>query len=232
MRDQSNQAEASSHQKVWELLPWYVNGTLTDPELSAVRQHISSCQICQDEIVQCQSIAAAVRSTEGTEWKPTPEHLARLMVGLDHENMPTIPVDWSTRVREWLQRNLKAVQIAPSPLRWTLAMQTTMIVLLAGTVVWQAAMSPQLYRTLSEGGTAFQPGRTYISVVFADDITEGELRTLLSTVQGTIVAGPSPLAVYIVSVPGSGAEPDARASMALDTLRKHPKVRLAELRHP
>jgi hypothetical protein len=41
-----------------------------------------------------------------------------------------------------------------------------------------------------------------------------------------------PLTVYTVSVPSSGAAPDARASVALDMLRKYPKVRLAELKQP
>jgi hypothetical protein len=154
------------------------------------------------------------------------------MARLDRGSTYLVPEGWWTRSRAWLQKNLEAVQMAPSPLRWTLAVQTAMIVLLTGTIVWQAAMSPQLYRTLSEGGAGLESGRTHISVVFADDITERELRTLLSTVQRTIVAGPSPLTVYIVSVPSSGAAPDARASVALDTLRKHPKVPLAELKQP
>src|SRR5262245_23828435 len=101
MRDQSNETEAGRHQNVWELLPWYVNGTLTDPERSVVTYHVSSCQICQGEVVRCQSIAAAVRSDEETEWTPS-EHLARLMARLNHETISPVPEGWWTRVHQWL----------------------------------------------------------------------------------------------------------------------------------
>jgi hypothetical protein len=230
MRDQSKHAEATRHQRVWELIPWYVNGTLSDTERTMVTQHLALCQICQGEVVRCQSIVATVHSTAEVEWTPSQENLERLMGRLEYGTASTILERWWSRVRDWLQRNLEAVQIAPSLLRWGLAVQTSMIILLAGTIVWHMTMTPQIYQTLSEGGAALEPGRTQISVVFVEDITEGELRSLLSTVQGTLVAGPSPLAVYIVSVPVSGTEPDARTSLALDMLRKHPKVRLAEPR--
>ena len=64
-----------------------------------------------------------------------------------------------------------------------------------------------------------------IRVVFADDITEKELRTLLASVGGTIIHGPSALGVYTVTIPLAGR---AQLGPVLEALRAHPQVRLAE----
>jgi hypothetical protein len=113
------------------------------------------------------------------------------------------------------------------------------IVLLAAVIILNLAPSiapPLAYRTLSRveqnAVTGLDPDSVHISVVFADDITERELRALLSTVQGMIVAGPSPMGVYTVAVPASGGERAARTQATLETLRAHPKVRLAESKEP
>jgi len=113
------------------------------------------------------------------------------------------------------------------------------IVLLAAVIILNLAPSiapPLAYRTLSRveqnAVTGLDPDSVHISVVFADDITERELRALLSTVQGMIVAGPSPMGVYTVAVPASGDERAARTRATLETLRAHTKVRLAELKEP
>ena len=38
------------HNNVSELLPWYVNQTLTPSELESVEKHIRVCEACQQEI--------------------------------------------------------------------------------------------------------------------------------------------------------------------------------------
>ena len=83
MRDPSDQSDGNHHQKVWEILPWYVNGTLEGHEHDFVARHILSCQSCADEVVRCQSIATAVRSSEEAARTPSPENLARLMERID-----------------------------------------------------------------------------------------------------------------------------------------------------
>ena len=38
------------HEKLTELLPWYVNGTLPQIEYDAVEKHVSNCETCQQDI--------------------------------------------------------------------------------------------------------------------------------------------------------------------------------------
>ena len=72
----------------------------------------------------------------------------------------------------------------------------------------------------------------HLQVVFADDITEREIRTLLSSIGATIVAGPTPMAVYTVALVANYREVPAQTQERLALLRAHPRVRLAEAKQP
>ena len=173
MMSNHKEAKTKRHQEVWELLPWYVNGTLKDPDRDMVAHHISECSACADELAKCRSVAAALRDPEMTEWTPSPEkHVARFMAHM---------------------QDMQDSERSPF-----------------GDFVYIAAC-------------ARLPD--YINIVVADDITEEELKALVSSVEGEIVEGPSPTMAYIVRVPLT-----VDTSTALETLRAHPKVRQANLR--
>ena len=233
MRDPSGPSDGNDHQKVWEILPWYVNGTLEGHEHEFVARHILRCQICADEVVRCQSIATAVRSSEEAARTASPEHFARLMECIDRAGASAAPERWRIRVREWTEKIRLVFQETPSLFRWALAAQTATIVLLAAAMIWQASVAPSfLYQTLSDAGSGPEPGRVHLQVVFADDITEREIRTLLSSIRAKIVAGPSPMAVYTVALAADDREAPAQTQERLALLRSHPKVRLAEAKQP
>ena len=233
MRDPSDQSDGKHHQKVWEILPWYVNGTLEDHEHEFAARHILRCQSCADEVVRCQSIATAVRSSEEAARTPSPENFARLMERIDRGRASAAPKRWRIRVRDWIEKIRLAFQETPSLFRWTLAAQSAAIVLLAAGVIWQSSVAPSLlYRTLSDAGSDPEPGRVQLQVVFADDTTEREMRTLLGSIGATIVAGPSPMAVYTVALAADDHEAPAQTQERLALLRAHPKVRLAEAKQP
>ena len=88
MRDPSDESNGE-HEKVWEILPWYVNGTLESHEREFVARHILRCRSCTDEVERCQSIATAVRSEDDAR-SPSPEHFARLMERIDRASKPEI----------------------------------------------------------------------------------------------------------------------------------------------
>lgn len=111
---------------------------------------------------------------------------------------------------------------------WTLAAQGAMILLLVGALVWQAPSSQgSIYRTLADDSEHTPRGQAHLQVVFADDMTEKELRALLTSIGGTIVKGPSALGVYTVEIPVSAGSPDLLDPI-LDAVRAHRQVRLAE----
>jgi hypothetical protein len=155
------------------------------------------------------------------------------MERIDRASVSAGPGPWRMRVREWLEKIRLAFQGTPSLFRWALAAQTAAIVLLTAATLWQASVAPSLlYRTLSDADGGTEPGRVTLQVVFADDITEREIRTLLGSIGATIVAGPSPMAVYTVAIAADSREASAQTQERLALLRAHPKVRLAEARQP
>ena len=217
------------HQEVWELLPWYANGTLEGRECEEVEMHLLTCTSCQAELRHCRDIGTAIHAAGETAWSPTPGHFPRLLARIDAaEARGSQDGGWWERLRAQCARHLLVLQSTPRMVRWTLAAQGAMILLLAGVLVWQGPFSPgPLYRTLSDGGDHVPQGQAHIQVVFADDITEKELRALLTSVGGTIVKGPSSEGVYTVELPLSGNSPDL-VDPILEAMRAHRKVRLAE----
>lgn len=225
-RDTSHPSE---HQEVWEILPWYVNETLDERERASVEAHLLTCAACQEELVRCRNLAAAVQSGAEEAWEPSSGHFARVLARLDATTAAATPRrGWWDTVRAQYERYGEMLRRTPPLIRWTLVTQSAFTLVFAVMLVWQAPWaSERFYRTLSSSSDRTAQKRVQIRVVFADDITEKDLRALLTEVRGTIVAGPSPLGVYTVAVALSG---DARApaDMALHTLRAHPKVRLVE----
>lgn len=219
-------SEPERHRRLAELVPWYVNGTLEREEHDLVAEHVSTCRECQDAVAQCQTLATAVQSTRVAASTPAPDRLERLLATIDAlEDTATPQAGWRARWHagmEWL-RDL--IQLTPGPVRWGLAVQAALLIAVLGAAVWSGALSPQApYHTLAQDTT--RPGRqALIHVVFAEDISEREMRTLLGRIQGKIVDGPSAVGLYTVAVPASA--PDQVAPV-LTMLRADPKVRLAE----
>ena len=228
MTDRNEQVESERHQAAWELLPWYVNNTLQDPDRKTVARHISECQICEEEAARCRTIADAVRGSEVAAWTPSSERVARMMARIDAQSV----ANRSSRrfnIHEWFEKIRLVLQESPSSVRWTLAGQTAVIVVLAAAIVLQFSVAPSLvYRTLSDPGAGLERGRTHIQVIFADDMTEREVRTLLNDVGAGIVAGPTPMGVYTLAIAGDSSEAHTRIHEILAALRAHPKIELAE----
>jgi Putative zinc-finger len=216
------------HQQVWELLPWYGNGTLTGQELHDVEAHLTACHACQTELTRCHDLAAAVRASEDVAWSPSPAHVARVLARIEAvEARRTWRRDWWQGVCAWGLAARGVLQTTPFSVRWTLAAQGVLVVLLASALVWQmSSVSSGQYRTLSAGNDHVPQNQGQIRVVFAEDMTEHELRALLTSMGGTIVQGPSPLGVYTVGI----LQPGNRADLVrlVQMMQAHPKVRLAE----
>jgi hypothetical protein len=150
------------------------------------------------------------------------------MERIDRESTSAAPERWRIRVREWIEKIRLAFQETPSLFRWALGVETAAIVLLAAAIILHGSIAPSFYRTLSDPGSSTEPDRVHLQVVFADNITEREIRTLLGTIGAMIVAGPTPMAVYTLALVTDDREAPGRTRDTLALLRAHPKVRLAE----
>lgn len=220
-----NGARRTGHEKVWDLLPWYVNGTLVDGERGTVEEHLAACAICREEVRYWHGFSELVRE-DGELTVSSREGLARLR----RQRAPA-----GGRVRARRRGRLAPLRDTPAPVRWLVAAQLGAILLLAGLLAVSltppeaagpgadGSAPPAAFRTLSDPAPGVPADSAHLRVVFSDQAREREMRGALITVGGRIVAGPSPTGVYTVAV-----EPGDDGEQALATLRSFPQVLLAE----
>lgn len=222
------------HQRIWELLPWYANGTLPDGERRTVETHLAGCPRCRTELADCQRLGEALRRTDEAAPSVHPAQLSRLLARIE-EIEAAEPGGVSTRIWRGLGAPLRALrslaEATPPLARGALVAQLVLLIVLAGLLVrWprgaEAPAAEPAYRTLSQDAPA--PGApeptARLRLVFAGGTTEREIRDLLLGIRGQIVRGPSPLGVYTVEVP-AGPDP---IDKVLEHLRSRPGVSLAE----
>jgi anti-sigma factor RsiW len=194
---------SDEHERMSELLPWYVNATLDPGEAAQVERHLTFCADCRKESERLQAVA----DVQEEAWRPSPAHFARIMTRIE------APSFWQRRV-SWFKQT-------PRPVRFAFALQTVALVALVAVV----ALRPKVFETLSRPPAAAS-SRARLHVVFASDLSEEGLRRLLQGAQAIIVDGPSADGVYTVelSLPAADRE---RAREIADRLAKDPRVRFA-----
>jgi hypothetical protein len=202
-----------------------VNGTLEGQDRSAIEERLATCPSCRAELARCHVVAAAVLAAPARTWSPSPADVSRILARASAVDDPEPPLTaWWGRRRGQIRRALAALAPTPPILRWAFGVQGALVVLLASLVVWQATTPAPVYRTLARSADHADEAHLQIDVAFAEDMTERELRTVLTSVGGTLVGGPSALGIYTVRIdPSSGT-----LAVALEKLRAHGQVRLAE----
>ncbi len=235
MREHEDHDERT-HRRIWDLLPWYVNGTLAAADQERVEEHAAGCRRCREEVETCRRTAVTVKGLGGVAPSPHPVQLQRVLARIDEAERRQgeereEPRHAGLRLLGGPGRAVRALIAAtPRPLRGALVAQAAMIVLLVGVLVWGELRpaprpAPAVYQTLSDPAPAPPPGGTVaLRLMFSPRATEKEIRDLLLAVHGEITSGPSPFGVYTVEVTVAG-NPE---SVVLTRLRSDSVVTLAE----
>jgi len=206
-----------------ELLPWVVNGTLSESEREATDRHLEICSACRAELVRCRDLAAEVEQEAGPVPSAHPAQLTRLLERIERGDLdrgdepePRTAPEFTRRLRAWMRST-------PVPVRWLVLAQAAVLVLLV--VVGPVATTPTgAFRTLAADAPVRETRR--VRVVFAPETTETEIRRLLLELRAEIVGGPSALGAYALALaPVAAGEPD---DAVLDLLRQDPRVLFAE----
>lgn len=228
--DHDQPPQPLAHQDAWELIPWYVNGTLEDADAGGFQAHLERCPLCRREVELNQGLAVAVR--DAGELPSAEAGLARVLERLDREPVEEPPVPTPRRGAGRLLPGWWSA--SPPPARRALAAGLAAVLLLAvalgavllGPVGGPEAAPPASFRTLSQprpDTTAVDADGFRVRLVFSPSATEPQLRRLLLADDGRLVDGPSPAGVYTAAFP-AGAD---RQSV-LRRLRATPQVELAE----
>jgi hypothetical protein len=227
------------HQRIWEMLPWFVNGTLSDAERARVEDHTEVCRRCRDEVETCRQTAVTIKSLGEVAPSPHPVQLQRVLARIDEAEQAAKSERQERRAGRGpfgvpVRAFRALIAATPRPLRGALVAQVAIIVLLVGVLVWgelrtvasrAVPAAPAPYQTLSDPAPGQPQGGTIaLRMMFAQGATEKEIRDLLLAVHGEITAGPSPYGAYVVEIAAAGHP----VSVVLTRLHSDSVVALAE----
>ena len=191
-----------------ELLPWYVNGTISDEDRAWVDTHLRTHPDAQAELAWYRSLQT--RMHDNAPAVPATIGLARTMQ-LIRGDQPS----FSERVTAFF---------AGFGLRPTAAFAGLAVVAVQAGFIFTLLNGPKDdTEAIRARGTTVVTEAPLLKLNFAPDAKEADIRLLLISVRGDLVAGPGQLGDYYVRVP-AGTE-----SASLDALKGKPIVQAAAL---
>lgn len=197
------------HPGVRELLPFFINGTLSELEHARVVRHAASCASCRAELDEQRRLMDLMRTVPETTGDARAAW-ARLERAVDAESQSGAPNRWVRPAWIW---------------SLGLAAAAAMVLLLTPIVFVDPDSRSNDYRTLTSATGEFPTGSGTIHAVFVPQATVSDIEKLLARARCQIVSGPSPRGVYTLAPSGTSAgAPDG----ALAALRASPLVTLAE----
>ena len=192
-------SDERAHLQAWELLPWLVNGTVSECERSHVEAHLRDCKSCRDEFARQHAVHLQM-NTDVPAGPPVERGIERLLQQLDGQTEPAPRAAANAR---WAPR-------AVGNSRWAIftyglaalvVLETTGLALL-GAKSGGADSAAPVYHTLS---TPERTGFATIRLVVDSTMQAGQLQSLLMPLHLQIVGGPSENGVYSLgpaSTPG------------------------------
>jgi hypothetical protein len=170
-------AFTAAHDEAQMLLPWFANGSLSETEAARVAGHLAGCLVCRRELGLLQTLANHVRHPR--EDSQCELALARLTRRIERTPSPAQrQIPWAAAA---------VVTLCMSLVSWAAdnAEQSTAWLRHAGASAWRGA----------ETG-ADRPLGPRIDLVFYDDITERQIRSLVLGVGAEVMDGPTPEGRY------------------------------------
>lgn len=180
MNSQMSSVEVLAHTEIFALLPWYVNGTLSDAEQDRVRLHASTCLNCRREIHLLETLASHAR-TAGQEAEC---EAALLRLTRRIERAPAAP-----RAVPWMSAAILALSTSLVALAADNAHESTAWLRNAGYLL----PAPEYVEADD------LPLGPQVNLIFHDDITERELRSIVLAVGAAVIEGPTPDGRYTLA---------------------------------
>ncbi|HZP13776.1 MAG TPA: zf-HC2 domain-containing protein [Nevskiaceae bacterium] len=191
-------SETLDHRRAWELIPWLVNGRASDEERALVDSHVRECADCRSELAFQREVQ------QGMLQAPEPTIDAR--AGLD-------------QLWKRIDAGETAAPRTGNVVRWLVAAVVVEAIGLATLSTGMLVSAP--YQTLSS--PAPSATRASLRAVFAPQMPQSQLQSLLQRNGLQIVAGPSEAGAYALALTAN-----ASTESALAALRADPHVIFAE----
>lgn len=216
----------NEHQRVWHLLPWYINHSLDPAEQDIVIKHIKTCVTCRIELNQQQQVIENMQKIDLLQ-QISQVSFAQLKKKIDEQ-----PKLHTVGKHEEPQNELKlSAYRLPNFVRYT-ALAASLLLLALPLILDSQIDKSGLkgdYRTLANSVESEQRSNM-IRIVFADPSNPEQIETILSDVSGHIVKGPSENGVYEVQI-GNQQTNSQEVKDAISHLRNNTLVIFAEQAH-
>jgi hypothetical protein len=202
-----------AHEKVWELIPWFVNGRLGAEESVTVEAHLTECARCREECELQNQIHDRMRNDAAVAFA-TEASFRKMEDRLQSSGAALKP-----RATSGSQRVVMALAAA-------LALESVALVAW-GAWSWMGNRTEEArYVTLSSDGGAVAPktNGTLVRVVFAESVALSEVERLLRVTEARVVDGPTERGVYTIELRGA----TELSADRLRALRGSELVRFAE----
>jgi hypothetical protein len=203
-----------SHRRIWEQLPWILNGSASESEVRLVQEHLQQCVDCREALAFERRLREALSQPAQSAAGDPEEGWQQLSARIDRsDSSPSAvrsrPVGMHTR---WLAAAVIVEALALGAL------------VVSGSFGHAEHTAPGVYRTLASPDAA--RASASIRVVLAPEMTLDQFRVLLNGAHLQVVAGPGESGVWSLA-PAADAELVA-TDAALRELRQSPQVRFAE----
>jgi anti-sigma factor RsiW len=201
--------------EISELLPWYVNGTISEDERAQVDAHLIQCANCRHDLAQDRLVYRGMNADRAVEYMPAAS-LKRMQSRLD-------AVEAAAPV------NAPSERPDRRPMQWqgllaaSIAVMAVAISLLAANqwMQFRARTLTPKYHTVTSPMPRAQG--EVIRAVFSPAITLVEVQAILDNAGLRIVSGPTEAGVYSLA-----ANSGRSVSASLEILRSNAKIRFAE----
>ena len=223
----ATKSPAAEHKDIWELLPWLVNGRLSEGDCRRVEAHLRVCSACRDEFAAQRQIYNVVSADNAVEQMPM-AGLNKLRQRIERTERPIAADEPAGEASSPLPQRATSVGGFRPRAAAVAASVIAVSVALGIPAAWrwnQVRHAPAAYYTVTTA-TPQHPGEV-IRAVFAPTATLSELQAILDDAHLKIVSGPTEAGVYSLSMTGPQS-----IDWSLRRLRGHDTVRFAEALGP
>jgi hypothetical protein len=188
----SEEDRMSRRDEIEALLPFYLNGTLSGADLSAVEEWLRNDASALSSIEEAERELSATTAANDAI-RPPADALSRFSKALEREAGPVQEGSASS----WLETTWQRVVGIPAAFAWATA-AVAVVILLA-----QAALDMNVDKGGIEiaGSDEDLAKMPFVLVIFKPDARMADITAFLDANDATIVAGPLPGAVFRIGLP-------------------------------
>ena len=213
----------NEHRKVWNLLPWYVNHSMDAVEKDRVRNHIRRCIACRIELQQQQQLFEEMQQTDLLR-QVSQAAFAQLKKRIERQSV----IRPFTRPNQPSEESKLSSGQSPGFVKHTALAASLLLLAMPFMLHLPAEQSASTaeYRTLASAPEN-APAHNRVRIVFADQPDSKQIETILHSVSGRIVNGPSENGIYEIQIGDRHTHPQ-EIDAAIAHLRNNTQIIFAE----